>query len=57
MIKRSGSGLFPEEKQGVYKYIVFFVTFIPVFILVHTFKLKQLIQCDSREENDLCKKV
>jgi len=23
MIKRSGSGLFPEEKQGVYKDIVF----------------------------------
>ena len=52
MIKRSGSGLFPDEKQGVYKDIVFFVIFITFFILVRTFKLKQLIQCDSREEKE-----
>jgi len=36
-----------------FSFHIFFVTFIPFFIHVHTFKLKQLIQYDIREENNL----
>ena len=32
---------------------LFFVTYVTVFIFIETFKLKQLIQCDSREENKI----
>jgi len=43
--------------SAFFLFISFFVTFIPFFIFVHTFKSKQLIQCDSREENKMNKSL
>ena len=43
------------KRSGVYKDIVFFVTFITVFIIVHTFKFKHQFMRDARRHKDYAK--